>query len=108
MYSLFVDDSAQAGQQAVATACQALAQGEPLPQVLSLATLMPHGLAARPASCISPAEGFVLAKIWRGVCGGTHLLQRRCCCQLLNSPGMHCSPMEEHNVSTIDFAITQS
>lgn len=42
MYSLFVDDSAQAGQQAVATAREALAQGEPLPQVthsLSLTVL---------------------------------------------------------------------
>lgn len=33
MYSLFVDDSGQVGQEAVATARRALAQGEPLPQV---------------------------------------------------------------------------
>ncbi|KAL3140168.1 hypothetical protein ABBQ38_004444 [Trebouxia sp. C0009 RCD-2024] len=33
MYSLFVDDSGQAGQEAVAIAGRALAQGEPLPQV---------------------------------------------------------------------------
>ena len=42
MYSLFVDDSAQAGQQAVATARQALAQGEPLPQVSRLTILMTY------------------------------------------------------------------
>lgn len=33
MYSLFVDDTGQAGQEAVATAGRALAQGQPLPQV---------------------------------------------------------------------------
>ena len=35
MYSLFVDDTAQAGRQAVAIACQGLAQGEPLPHQAS-------------------------------------------------------------------------
>ena len=35
MYSLFVDDAAQAGRQAVATACHVLAQGEPLPDQAS-------------------------------------------------------------------------
>ena len=35
LYSLFIDDTAQAGRQAVATACQALAQGEPLPDQAS-------------------------------------------------------------------------
>ena len=35
MYSLFVDDTAQAGRQAVATACHALALGEPLPDQAS-------------------------------------------------------------------------
>lgn len=47
MYSLFVDDCAQAGQHAVATARQALAEGEPLPQVCGpslsgLTAIMPH------------------------------------------------------------------
>ena len=35
MFSLFVDDTAHMGQQAVATARHALAQGEPLPQVIT-------------------------------------------------------------------------
>ena len=39
MISLFVDDTAHMGQQAVATARQALAQGEPLPQVIALVTI---------------------------------------------------------------------
>ncbi len=55
MYSLFVDDTAQAGRQAVATACEALAQGVPLPDQAS----QPHvtkRLTAETLACGTRSE----------------------------------------------------
>ena len=57
MYSLFVDDTAAAGQQALATALKALAAGERLPQV-SLSASLASAHSGKPCwdDCVVSAE----------------------------------------------------